>query len=439
MRLLELKDLLEASDLSAGELSKRNFEKLSTFIDKVNDSQPFALIDGGEVIIDKSEAVRLQQLADDGQLRGAISVKTDKGQKPLSSLAKTAEFGGTGLQADKLANKGEIAEGILGAAMFAKLSARVNSGIGNVGGPEVWAVIDTLKSSGLDSYSVELKDKGRALVNDKIQFTLRLKAAPYRDLMDPKKRSLMNQLMSSALAYANSDRAQEYSEYYFLNGKPDIIHVVSDGVSGEKTRKTDVEVFVTDPKTGKIDKRKLNISLKAGSDQVGQVGGWEFPKMNELWAKFGILVDTFQDEYNSTVKKEGVDAAIQFIYRQADQLLKQLLSGDFDDEEYIYLRKFFNGIDYFATLNDPSIELVSFEGGKHKVLKFSQLAKKLKQINLDSAYNETTKNPRVDIFDRNTGEIFLSIRHKTENAGKVRRNYIEKGPLLSKLAGIEAS
>ena len=439
MRLLELKGLLEASNLSAGELSKRNFEKLGTFISKINDNQPFKTASGDEVIIDKSEAERIQSLADEGKLTGPISVQTNKGPVPLSKLAKTAEFGGTGLQADKLANKGEIAEGVLGAAMFAKLSARVNTGIGNVGGPEVWQVIDQLKNSGQDSYSVELHDKGKTLVNDKIQFTLRLKAAPYRDIMDPKKRSLMNDLLSSALAYANSERAQEYSEHFFLNGKPDIISVVSDGVSGEKTRKTDVEVYVTDPKTGKVDKRKLNISLKAGSEQMGQVGGWEFAKMNELWTKFGIMIDSYQDEYNDIVKKKGVDAAVEFIYREANQLLQQLLSGDFDDEEYIYLRKFFNGIDYFATLNDPSIELVSFEGGRHKVLKFSQLAKKLKEINLTSAYNETTKNPRVDIFDGNSGKIFLTIRHKTEDMGKVRRNYIEKGPLLSELASIEAS
>jgi hypothetical protein len=437
MRLLELKSLLEASDLSAGELSKRNFEKLSTFITKVNDKKPFTLIAGGEVIIDPSEAKRLQQLADAGQLKGAISVKTNKGTKPLSSLAKTAEFGGTGLSADKVANRGEIAEGILGAAMFAKLSARINSGIGNVGGPEVWAVIDQLKSSGADSYSIDVKDKGKTVVNDKIQFTLRLKAAPYRDIMNPEKRKLLNDLLSSALAYANSARAQEYSEYFFLNGKPDIINVVSDGVSGEKTRKTDVEVYVTDPVTGRVDKRKLNISLKADSDQMGQVGGKTFDKMNELWSKFGILIDSYENEYNQILDRDGADASIQFIYREADMLLKQLLSGDFDDEEYMYLRKFFNGIDYFATLNDPSVELVSFEGGKHKVLKFSQLAKKLKKIDLDSVYNETTKNPRVDIVDRNSGKIFLSIRHKTEDMGKVRRNYIEKGPLLSELAGLE--
>ena len=437
MRLLELKSLIEASDLSAGELSKRSFEKLSTFIAKVNAKKPFALIAGGDVIIDPSEASRLQKLADDGQLRGPISVKTNKGIMPLSSLAKTAEFGGTGLSADKVANRGEIAEGILGAAMFAKLSARINSGIGNVGGPEVWAVIDQLKSSGADSYSVDVKDKGKTVVNDKIQFTLRLKAAPYRDIMNPEKRRLLNDLLSSALAYANSARAQEYSEYFFLNGKPDIINVVSDGVSGEKTRKTDVEVYVTDPVTGRVDKRKLNISLKADSDQMGQVGGKTFEKMNELWSKFGILIDSYETEYNQILDRDGADASIQFIYRQADMLLKQLLSGDFDDEEYMYLRKFFNGIDYFATLNDASVELVSFEGGKHKVLKFSQLAKKLKQIDLDSVYNETTKNPRVDIVDKNSGKIFLSIRHKTEDMGKVRRNYIEKGPLLSELAAIE--
>ena len=437
MRLLELKELIEASDLSAGELSKRNFEKLSTFIQKVNAKQPFALIAGGEVIIDKSEAKRLQDLADSGQLRGSISVQTNKGPTALSKLAKTAEFGGTGLSADKVANKGEIAEGILGAAMFAKLSARINTGIGNVGGPEVWAVIDQLKGSGQDSYSVELKDKGQTLVNDKIKFTLRLKAAPYRDIMDPSKRKLLNDLLASALAYANSQRAQEYSEHFFLNGKPDIINVVSDGVSGEKTRKTDVEVYVTDPATGRVDKRKLNISLKAGSDQMGQVGGATFDKMVELWSKFGIMVDSYKDEYEKAYADKGADYAVEFIYREADQLLKQLLSGDFDDEEYMYLRKFFNGIDYFATLNDPSIELVSFEGGKHKVLKFSQLAKKLKQIDLDSIYNESVKNPRIDIVDRNSGKIFLSVRHKTEDMGKVRRNYIEKGPLLSELAGIE--
>lgn len=439
MRLLELKNLVEASNLSAGELTKRNFEKLGTFVSKIRDEQPFELVGGGTVMINAEEADRIQQLADEGNLKGQISVETDKGKIALSSLAKTADFGGTGLQADKLANKGEIAEGILGAAMFAKLSARINTGIGNVGGLEVWQVIDKLKSSGTDAYSVELHDKGKTLVNDKIQFTLRLKAAPYRDIMDPNKRNLMNDLLSSALAYANSNRAQEYSEYFFLNGKPDIINVVSDGVSGEKTRKTDVEVYVTDPKTGKTDKRKLNISLKAGSDQMGQVGGFEFGKMVELWSKFGILIDSYEEEYNNILKSKGADASIEFIYREADQLLQQLLSGDFDDEEYMYLRKFFNGIDYFATLNDPSIELVSFEGGKHKVLKFSQLAKKLKEINLTSKYNETTKNPRVDIFDGNSGEIFLTIRHKTEDMGKVRRNYIEKGPLLSKLAGIEAS
>jgi hypothetical protein len=437
MRLLEIKSLLEASNLSPAELAKRNYEKLGILIAKITDNGTFELVDGSKVKIKPEEAERLQQLADEGTLRGAISVQTNKGLKPLSSFAKTAEFGGTGLTADKVANRGEIAEGILGAAMFAKLSARVSSGIGNVGGPEVWAVIDQLKNTGEDNYSIEVKDKGRTVVNDKIQFTLRLKAAPYRDIMDPKKRPLLNDLLASALAYANSTRAQEYSEYFFMNGKPDIINVVSDGVSGEKTRKTDVEVYVTDPKTGRVDKRKLNISLKAGSDQMGQVGGSEFSKMKELWAKFGILIDSYEAEYNEIYQDQGADAAIEFIYRQADMLLKQLLSGDYDDEEYMYVRKFINGIDYFATLNDPSIELVSFESGHYKVLKFSQLAKKLKQINLDSVYNESTKNPRVDIIDKNSGKIFLTVRHKTENNGKVRRNYIEKGPVLSELASIE--
>lgn len=445
MRLLELKSLLEA-ELTASQLNKAP-ERLQTFVNKIATRDPFELNTGGTVIIDPTEATRIQQLIDTNKFGGSIKLKVEGGVPiSLGALKKTPEFGSTG-GGGKLSNRGEIAEGILGAAMFAKLSARINGVIDVVKADDIWATIDSLqvtnfktgsgKPAASGEYQTVVKDKSKAVVNDEVRFTLRLKGPAYADILDKTKRHMLSDLILSALAYANSARAQKFSEHFFLNGKPDVINVVSDGVSGEGDRKTDVEVYVTDPKTGKRNKYQLNISLKVDSDQVGQVGGWKFEKMQELWNHLAVTIDAYKPDYDRILKNKGTDAAIEFVYRKAGELLNELLTGLWDREEYMYIQELVKGINFFSTFNDPSVEVVSLGSkGKYKVMKFDQLEDKLKDIQLTAKYNETAKRPQVDIFDANTGQHFMQIRHKIEAGGAVRRNYIEKGPLLSELTDI---
>lgn len=454
MRLLEIKSLLEsgltASDMKPGKDSAvldstgKKLTRLELFLRKVKTKSPFETTDGRQVVIDPKEVDKIDAWIKTGpsgklklNLLGGGAIETGK-------LVKTAEFGGkTGEQGEgKVTNRGEIAEGLMGASLFAKMSARVNKTIAPIGVDDVWSVIDQLRTSGADEYAVKMRDASKAVVNDSIIYTLRLKAGPYGDLMNPTKRQVVDDLVRSVVAFANSPAATEYCEYFYLNGKPDIINIIADGVTEEKSSKVDVKVVVTDAKTGKRSERMLNLSLKADAAQFGQVGGGEakipgsrFESQKTLWNRFGIDVDSLKEDFENLLAKKGLMQAIFMMYANANDMFRELLSGDHDEEEYLYIKDFVNAINYFATLNMPNVLLVTMERGTYDVLNFDLLEDKLKEINLTSRYNELAKNPTVEIYDANSGKVLLKVRSKIEG-GTYLRNYIEKGPLMSELISV---
>lgn len=450
MRLLELK-LTEAA-LDFGELTKymddnpepTQWYRLNIFLNKILKSEPFDLVDGTTALVDKSEYQRMLSAFNSGKLPRGFTLSTDKGPLALSKFFKSNELGGKGGGGSGLSNKGEISEGILGASLFAKLIARTRGKIDTITSDDIWNVIDTLNQTQEDHYGVKVKDASKSVVNDSIQYTLKLKPGPYADLMNETKRALVTSVVNSAVAYANSADANAYAEYFYLNGKPDVIHVITDGITGSTTKKSDIEVVVTDPKTGKATRQQLNISLKAGSDQIGQVGqgelGEEFDAQKKLWNAFGIDIESSRNKFNQEIKRTDLVKAIELIYRDAATFLQDLLAGSFDDAEYLFLKDLVKGIDYYATLNDPTVILVSLERGDYEVMSFANLEKQLKNIDLDAAYNEKSATPQVEIFDRNTGLQLFRLRTKRETkkgGGIYLRNYVEKGPLLKQLTSIK--
>jgi hypothetical protein len=177
---------------------------------------------------------------------------------------------------------------------------------------------------------------------------------------------------------------------------------------------------------------------------MGQVGqgekGEEFDAQKKLWNSFGIDIESSRNEFDTLVSEQGLPVGIERIYRDATVFLQDLLAGSFDDAEYLFLKDLVKGIDYFATLNDPSVIMVSLEGGTYDVMSFANLEKQLKNIDLDARYNEKAANPQIEIYDINSGMQLFRIRSKKEkvkNGQWYVRNYIEKGPLLSELTSIK--
>ena len=346
----------------------------------------------------------------------------------------------TGATADsdvgKIANRGETAEGILGAAMFAKFTKReADEDIGMVTPQDISNVLNSLKQTGEDQYQVEVEDFDNEHA-DVISFVLRLKSGPYQDLMDPAKRPLLASEFSSAAAYVNSSDAERYSKYFYINGRSDQIVIMADGVTGETEQKTDVWVFVTD-ENGQPRKLRLNTSLKVGGiKQFGQVGGDSDEAQQNLWEYFGVDVNPVLANFKKTMKSQGPRDAFKKLYQYvAKQLDQKLKNADPEDEANI-LNDIAIGITHFATLGDPNVELVDFNKGGFKILRFNKLAEKLKDIDLTATYGDSKTWPEVVIHERgNPKNKLLTVRVKIENKPKgiYVRNIIEKEPLLEKL------
>jgi hypothetical protein len=359
----------------------------------------------------------------------------------------------TGATADaeggKIANRGETAEGILGAAMFAKFTKREpGEDIGTVTPQDIGAVLDNLQQTGEDQYQVEVEDFDNEHA-DVISFVLRLKSGPYQDLMDPEKRPLLASEFSSAAAYVNSSDAERYSKYFYINGRSDQIVIMADGVTGEKEQKTDVWVYVTD-EDGQQRKLRLNTSLKVGGvKQFGQMGGDSEETQQALWNYFGIDVGPALANFTKARKSNSPTAtrdAFKKMYQYAAKQLDLKLQKASPKDEANILNSIATGITHFATLGDPNVELVDFSDGGFKILRFNKLIEKLKTVDLEATYADSKQQkngpdreiwPEVQIHERgNPKNKLLTIRMKVENkpkGGIYVRNYIEKGPLLEKL------
>ncbi len=338
------------------------------------------------------------------------------------------------VHADKLANRGEIAEGILGAAMFSKFTKRAPSEeIAQVTEQDIERVLNSLKSSGTDTYETVVQDSDNQHA-DTVRFELVLKTKPYQDLMDPGKREALKNEFASAAAYVNTPMAERYSRYFYLNGKADEINIIANGAASETTSKVDVFVQVNGRRL------KLNTSLKVGGvKQFGQVGGSETGSMIKLWRYFGVDVTPYVKQFEKKREKDQFEA-LEYMYRSIAEQLAEELEGDNDTEEAKFVNNVAHAVTFFATLGDSNVELVDFSKGGFKILRFNNLVEKMRTVNLTASYKEAKGRPEIGIHDvTNPKRELISVRVKIENKkdGPYVRNIVEKGPLLEEIAKVQ--
>jgi len=340
---------------------------------------------------------------------------------------------------EKVANRGEIAEGILGAAMFAKFVKRQgNEEIGQVTQQDIENILDSLQQTGKDTYQVAVNDADNEF-SDTVTFLLRLKTAPYRDLMDPAKRNLLAKEFASAAAYVNSNMAERYSKYFYLNGRADDIAIMADGAASETEKKTDVWVAIKD-KDGRMRQLRLNTSLKVGGQkQFGQVGGSSVESMQKLWSYFDINIG--DDVLSSYQSMQDPTKGLAYLYQRIAKILERQLRTADPQQEVQFVDQLAHAITYFATLGDPTVELVDFDQGGYKILRFKNLEHKLRTVQLSATYISSKATPEIVIHEQgNPKNVLIGIRAKREKTKKgdfYFRNYIEKGPLLEKLTKVE--
>lgn len=340
--------------------------------------------------------------------------------------------------ADKY-NRGDIAEAILGATLTAKLIKRGSDKIGQIDISDIQAVLGKAINKGQELiYRVEDKN---SQIADVIEYTLRLPSGSMIAIQDKGNWAKFKDLFSSALEYSNSSDINKYANFFYQNGKVDEILITSDGVSGQKDRKTDVIARVKDQKTGQFkDLKNVDISLKADSNIYHQHSSGGLTKGKNAWLSsakalfepLGITVD---------MPAKGVNNIATFwtaIYKQVATKLDMALKGANANKETMFIEKLAEQIAKHATRDNKNLKLISFFKSSYSIHSFNILKQRLIVNNIDLGaelkIGPRSGKPSIEIFDRNSGELLTAVRFYLSDTAST--NYWEKGPLLHELTRI---
>lgn len=329
-------------------------------------------------------------------------------------------------------NRGDIAEGILGAAIAARFINKNRP----IERRDIHEVIKRMKGSGSRRDTQYKSPNANESVIDDVRFFLAL-AKPNMDaLSDPKNFVALEDLFDSAVKYANGKTVVAWSELLYYNNQYNFIEVISDGLGGQRSTKIDVAVKVDDKPTD------INISLKAGDvKQFGQVGGIEFEKQEALWNNaLGIDIKILEAKYQKLVADHKAIDAIYEVYNFVQRRINSALSSSTESKKM--LDTLAEGILYFATLREKDVTLVQLDSREAKIYNFSNVKPMISSLtNLRADLKDSAGKPKLTIRDSASGKALLEFRVKQENkpSGEIYiRNYIEKGELLSDLIAVYA-
>ena len=391
-------------------------------------------------VLEAEEGYNVTPIRSRGQVIG-YSLKKGRRRVAIFDMKPTR---GSGVR-----NKGDVAEGILGAA----IAASFINGKEKISIDSVESLLDDLAAQ--SDFSASDKQTAKIITKkikredgtvDEISLDVRLAKINFDDLMDPKKRSELSGLFRAATGYANSEEVLDASEAIMVDNNPTKIRVLSDGVGGQKGTKVDIRIF--------MDGQEMDIgriSLKAGATkQLGQIGKtWDAMASSTgmFNVMFGVQPDpSLKDQWvevttNPKLRTTKNIKNVAFkIYSDAHRKIKSRLAGDMVDSEMDFISRLALGIRYQAVLQEKGVRLIQLSRGDFKVLDFSKLEKVLKGMDLDATLQkEGVKgdiSPKIIIYDKKTGGSLISMRVKVEGGGTTIRHYIEKEDLLVKLINV---
>ena len=350
-------------------------------------------------------------------------------------------------------NVGDISEPILSAAVVAKLTKREGKAIGMVDESDVLRV---LKETINDPNNLYVVEDLNSPIADKIRFTMAVRQ-PVADFLKRKDIWDMPKYadkLAASVDYVNKPEGDiaKYASHFYKNGKVDEIVIKSDGLSEQRSRKSDIEGFVKDPETGEMRPLKsLDLSLKAGSKNFGSVGGGRLvnptgkqgvhTKAVELFSPLGVTIPVSGDPKHRSSKVKYW----QYAYNIASKKLSEELQGQDAKNEAGVIEQMVSFINTHLTAGDPEVRVVKLERGKATVHTTRGLVDRLKaeDIDLDCIYRDGQSEktgedrPEIRIFDKNSNQGFMYIRYGATTDGSKVWNTISMEKLMSEMTMVK--
>ena len=377
------------------------------------------------------------------------------------------------------ANRGDIAEGIMGAALTAKfLKRQLGQNKNNMPKIVEKDIDDVLKNffrgSSFKKFVRDVPQPidipegvpyGREtettinivrelLYRDQVVFKLTLPKGAMDFLSKQTNRNEVRDIYKRAIKYANNDFTFiREANRLATNSKNDKILVDADGVSNQLETKVDIGLFANGRKIGK------QISLKTESGrQFDQVIGFGIAEFDKLFLdRLGIIVDgNVKNAVNNYIKEFNVTDAFSFRAQTSKDVTGSVWASKLKKAATIYYkgaeskiktqinsvsfrRKLAATIRYGATRGDEDVQLVKFAGaqGTYSERTFGpEFENAIENADLEVVSN-FTDNPTIKI--NSNKKLLVQFRARVDST-KLKDGYklkvkqlLEAGPRLFEL------
>ena len=371
---------------------------------------------------------------------------TSKGEEvPLSQFIKTEEYKGG--RADY--NKGNVAELIFAAAIFARFTTRTK----RVMEDDIKKIIFDRRVKANPGNMIEMAPNKGIKIKDKVELKWGMSGNNHRAVLNPDLWPVWSladnsgdNIVAASCNYANSANVTSWSNLVYENGSYNEITILAEGEDDQKETKVDVRVTITD-QDGNPEPVNINVSLKKGNvGQFGQFGGVTYEVQKEVWgSSFGIEPPLEKAKYESyfITKDHKTDTAIAFqeMYKAVIPVVKKMFDDPKNNKKMV--QTFANFLRQQVTLGEKNVTLVSLKKDFAVEYTLDNVEAMLENLDFDFVYGEqdaTRKGdenlPKIDINCKLKGELevktLLTIRAK-RGEGTYYRNIFEKKALFTDL------
>ena len=371
-------------------------------------------------------------------------------------------------------NKGNVAEGIMAAAVVTKFERHGDEIVGE----DVFRTVQKIQGK-----EYKTKSFGRALllnitisIND--TKALLMSALQPAEFLEFDKAREIYKLYEDCASYVNnSGNVKDALEKIKQSGPKDAIQVIADGATAEAQSSTKADLWIS-----LNGKKERLLSIKTATvKHIGAVSGYEFHHINSFFTSvvgFG-LPDTFKKLFKAPptglpkgwkkgdpvpagyVKMSqadrsakiaevrahnyanGTKKAYEYIYKEINKRLK----GPTDQQEYDFVTTVATGVVHHATLGEDVRLVIISPSAKvaYKELKFGpELYDALTQYDLVPVLNLEGANYKLLVYGypktqtakrvNNDKSLFVQLRSYVQDSAA--RNVVEIGGLLKDLTDV---
>jgi len=252
-----------------------------------------------------------------------------------------------------------------------------------------------------------------------------------------------------AANYVNRGAPLQHAEYFYTNGLVDKLVIKSLGVIGQKSTKTDIQTIYYegyDPnsfKSGKPVKFNLNISVKINNEeQFGQATGIYTEAMDRFASAVGVtLSPDVREKITNMIPTTNVgsqnrlsmspdDIRAKKLHVEVYKLVYEDIQNQLNNKKG-RIKSFFDGIEGFLSMKDPSLVVVNIGGGDivYYTNRFNDLKQRLKNDTIrTNLIAQPSGNYVMDFYISSSSKKVLRLSSRP--IGPTFRNYVLSGEAL---------